>query len=236
MKILAVDTSGQNCSVCIIDETSVLAEFSQNSGTTHSQNLMPMIYEMEKYSGINQDDIDVFACSIGPGSFTGLRIGISSIKGMALSMDKQVIGVPSLVGLAYNIPYFNGLICPILDAKNNNIYSAVFEYKDKPVMMGSYISEEFESLLDVLKNKESDILFIGDGATQYKDKLISAFGNKAKFAPLHLNNQLAISIAKAAMDKATLGEFDDYNSLVPLYLKKSQAERMLDLNATNINL
>jgi tRNA threonylcarbamoyladenosine biosynthesis protein TsaB len=236
MKILAVDTSGINCSVCIIDEASVLAEFSQCSGTTHSQSLMPMIYEMQKYSGITPEDIDVFACSIGPGSFTGLRIGISTIKGMALSLNKPVIGVPSLVGLAYNIPYFNGLICPIIDAKNNNVYSAIFEYKDKPIMMGSYISEGFESLIDVLKTKESDILFIGDGAIAYKDKLISEFGNKAIFSPIHLNNQLAISIAKAAMDKASLGEFDDYNSLVPLYLKKSQAERMLDLNETNINL
>jgi tRNA threonylcarbamoyladenosine biosynthesis protein TsaB len=236
LKILALDTSGSNCSVCIIDDNSVIAEFNVNSGTTHSQNLMPMINDMIKYAIISLEDIDVFACSIGPGSFTGLRIGIATIKGMALSLNKPAIGVPSLVGLAYNIPYFKGLICPIIDAKNNNVYSGVFEYANNPILMGSYISADLDTLINVLKQKENDILFVGDGAVSYKDKLVEEFGERALFTPIHLNNQLSISIAKAALDKAKLGEYDDYNTLSPLYLKKSQAERMLDLNATDINL
>lgn len=236
MKILAIDTSGSNCSACIIDENLVISEFSQNTGTTHSQNLMPMINEMMKFAQIELENIDVFACSIGPGSFTGLRIGISTIKGFALGLNKPVIGVPSLVGLAYNIPYFNGLICPIIDARNNNVYSGVFEYTNIPNLMGAYISSDLDTLINVLKQKESDILFVGDGSVSYKEKLIEELGSRARFTPMHLNGQLATSIAKAAMDKSKLGEFDDYNSLAPLYLKKSQAERMLDLNATDINL
>ena len=129
MKILALETSGSNCSVALIDEEKVIADFNCNTGTTHSQNLMPMLEQVQKFSEVSLDDIDYFASSIGPGSFTGLRIGIATIKGMALSLNKKVLAVPSLVGLAYNVPYFDGIICSVLDAKNDNVYAALFAYK-----------------------------------------------------------------------------------------------------------
>lgn len=231
MKILALETSGSNCSVALIDEEKVIADFNCNTGTTHSQNLMPMLEQVQKFSEVSLDDIDYFASSIGPGSFTGLRIGIATIKGMALSLNKKVLAVPSLVGLAYNVPYFDGIICSVLDAKNDNVYAALFEYKDRPYMLGNYISDSVNSLINVLKTKDCNILFVGDGAIAYKELFKKEFGGKAFFMPYHLNFQTAVSIAKAAVDKAKLGEFDDYNTITPLYLKKSQAERMLDLNA-----
>lgn len=236
MKILSLETSSNNCSIAIIDENHIIADFNLNIGTTHSQNLLPMIDNIINFSNMALEDIDVFACSIGPGSFTGLRIGISTIKGFAISLNKPVIGIPSLVGLAYNIPYFDGIICSILDAKNDNIYAAIFEYKNRPVMMGNYISAEFNSLIEILEKNDRKIIFIGDGVEVYKNKLIEIFGNRALFVPHHLNIQSAKSIAKAALDKAFLNEYDDYDSINPLYLKKSQAERMLDLNATDFNL
>ncbi len=235
MKVLALETSGNNCSVAILDEAKVIADFNCNTGTTHSQNLMPMLEQVQKFSELKLEDIDYFACSVGPGSFTGLRIGIASVKGMALSLKKKVIAVPSLVGLAYNVPYFDGIICSVLDARNDNVYAALFQYQDKPIMMGQYISDTLDSLIEVLKTTDRSILFVGDGAISYREKFLEHFGTRAYFMPYHLNFQTAVSIGKAALDKASIGEYDDYNTIAPLYLKKSQAERMLDLNANNSN-
>ena len=226
MKILALDTSGMNCSASIIDEEKVICDFNLSTGTTHSQTLLPMIDTMKKYSEINLSDIDVFACSVGPGSFTGLRIGIATIKGFALAENKPVIGVPSLVGLAYNISYFDGIICSILDAKNDNVYAALFRYKDdKPVMIENYITDTIDALIGNLKSKNEKVIFVGDGSVTFKEKLVQNLAGNAYFAPLNLNNQLSTSIAKAALEKALLGEFETCDTLMPMYLKKSQAER-----------
>lgn len=229
MKILAIDTSGMNCSVCIIDETKVISDFNLSTGVTHSENLLPMIDEMKKYTNIELDDIDVFACSIGPGSFTGLRIGIATIKGLAMSLNKKVIGIPTLTGLAYNTTLFNGLVCSVLDAKNNNVYAGIYKYEnDKPVLIDEYITEDVDKLVNLLKEKDENVIFVGDGANSFKQIFIEALGEKANFMPLHLNNQLSSSIAKAALDRAMQDDFDDVDTLNPLYLKKSQAERMLE--------
>lgn len=230
MKILALDTSGTNCSVSIINDEKVICDFNLSTGTTHSQTLLPMIDTMMKYSEINLEDIDVFACSVGPGSFTGLRIGIATIKGFALAQNKPVIGVPSLVGLAYNISNFDGIICSVLDARNDNVYAALFKYTDKPVMIEHYITDTIDDLIESLKSKEEKIIFVGDGAVAFKEKFETELSERAYFAPLHLNNQLSTSIAKAALDKANLEEFDTCDTLMPIYLKKSQAEREAEKN------
>ena len=229
MKILALDTSGMNCSACVIDDTKVICDFNLNNGTTHSVNLLPMIDSMNKYANISLEDIDVFACSIGPGSFTGLRIGIATIKGFSLSLNKPVIGVPSLVGLAYNISNFDGIICSILDAKNNNVYAALFKYKnDIPVMIENYFTDTIDNLIEKLKEKNEKVMFVGDGSVSFKEILKTNLNKNAYFAPLHLNNQLSTSVAKAAYEKAKLSEFDTCDTLIPMYLKKSQAERELE--------
>ena len=234
MKILALDTSGMNCSACIIDDEKVICDFNLNTGTTHSQTLMPMIDNMQKYSEISLDDIDVFACSVGPGSFTGLRIGIATIKAFALAQNKPVIGVPSLVGLAYNISNFDGIICSILDAKNDNVYAALFRYQnDRPVMIENYITDSIDSLIENLKSKNEKVIFVGDGSVSFKNKLSENLEDKAYFAPLHLNSQLSTSIAKAALEKALLGETETCDTLMPMYLKKSQAEREAEKKAEN---
>ena len=228
MKVLAIETSGSNCSVAIATEDKIIANFSCNTGTTHSQNLMPMIDQALKFANLELNDIDIFSCSVGPGSFTGLRIGIASVKGMALSLNKKVISVSSLLGLAYNIGYFDGIIASVIDARNNNVYSALYTYSEKPKMIGEYISDSIDVLIEKLKTHNSKILFVGDGAISYKERFISEFGDKAYFAPYHLNYQSAVSVAKASIDKANNGEYNDYNTIHPLYLKKSQAERMLE--------
>lgn len=229
MKVLALETSGNNCSVALLDEDKVIADFNCNTGTTHSQNLMPMVDQVLKFTEIELNDVDLLASSIGPGSFTGLRIGIATVKGMALSLNKKVVGVPSLLGLAYNVPSFCGIICSVLDARNDNVYAALYKREnEKIVMIGDYISDNIEVLIAELKKHNEKIFFVGDGAVSYKDRFVEEFADKAKFLPYYLNFQTAVSVAKAAIDKAKNNEFNDYNTIMPLYLKKSQAERMLD--------
>ena len=144
--------------------------------------------------------------------------------------------MPTLVGLAYNIANFEGTICSVLNAKNNNVYAGIFKCEnDKPILTDNYVTESVDKLIEILKEKDSKVLFVGDGALAFKDKFKEAFKENAHFAPIHLNNQLASSIAKAAMDKASHNEFDDLDTLNPMYLKKSQAERMLEADGGNCN-
>ena len=235
MKILALDTSGPNCSVAVIDEEKVIANFNLNIGTTHSEILLPLVDELNRFSKLTLNDIDVFACSIGPGSFTGLRIGIATIKGFALSLNKPVISVPTLTSLAYSVPYFDGIICTVLDAKNDNVYSAIFKFEDTIQMIGDYLTDTVEQLVDELKKYNSKILFVGSGAISFKDIFQKEFGENAYFMPYYLNEQSAVSVAKVALDKFNNNEIDSADSLHPLYLRKSQAERMLDINVKDSN-
>ena len=237
MKILAIDTSGPNCSVAIIDDNKVLADFTINNGTTHSQNLVPMIEQVQKFSNLELTDIDAFACSVGPGSFTGLRIGIATIKGFAMSLNKPTLSVPTLLALAYNLQNFDGIICSMIDAKNDNVYAGIYRADDdKLTLIDNYISDNIEVLIEKLKDFDDNIIFVGDGVDTYKDLLLEKLNSDSRnilFAPAHLNCQYALSVARAASDMALRNEFSDYNSLSPLYLKKSQAERELDAKSNN---
>lgn len=232
MKILAIDTSGPNCSVAIIDDNKVVADFTINNGTTHSQNLVPMVEQVQKFTNIELSDIDAFACSIGPGSFTGLRIGIATIKGFAMSLNKPVLSVPTLLALAYNVCNFDGVICSIIDARNDNVYAGIYRSSEEGIeLVDNYVSDNIEILIDKLKDFDDNIIFVGDGVETYKDLLLENLKSDSieiSFAMSHLNCQYALSVARAAKDMAFKNEYNDYNSLSPLYLKKSQAERELD--------
>ena len=232
MKILSIDTSGSNCSACIFEDGKIISEFNLSVGITHSQTLLPIIDILNKNANIDISDIDVFACSTGPGSFTGLRIGIATIKGFALSLDKKVIGVPTLYSIANNIPYFDGAICSVLDARNNNVYAAI--YDSNLNMVGEYITDTSDKLIETLKKfKVQKIMFVGSGAEVYKEKFTQEFGSNAIFADDSFNRELASSIARVAYKRALNNDFDDCDKLLPMYLKKSQAERMLDGEGSN---
>lgn len=229
MKILAIDTSGANCSVAIIDEEKVICDFNLSIGTTHSETLLPMIDEVCRTSKIDLSEVDVLACGIGPGSFTGLRIGIATIKGFALAQNKPVIGIPTLDSLANNITTFDGLVCSVLDARNNNVYAGIFKHEDeKVVLQDDYITEDLDTLIEILRSKNEKIMFVGDGAVSFKQQFKAALNEKALFAPIHLNNQLSSSVAKAALIRAMNNDFDNADTLNPMYLRKSQAERTFE--------
>lgn len=226
MKILSVDTSSIVCSVAILDDLNVLYEKSIDNALTHSEKLMPMIKEGLETIGLTIKDIDLFACSRGPGSFTGIRIGISTIKAFIDVFEKPAIGITSLEGLAYNIDN-EGLILSLIDAKNDNAYAGLFSLQNgKYTPVSECMADNIDNILSYLKKySNSNITFVGDGLHVYKDKLFSAFPH-CTFADDILNKNNAISIGIAAFNKYNNGEF--FNSLSPLYLRKSQAERMLE--------
>lgn len=228
MKILAIDTSGPNCSTAILDEQKVIGSFNINIGKTHSETLLPLDDELLKFCGMELKDIDAFACCVGPGSFTGIRIGIATIKGFALSLNKPVISVSTLESLAYNVPTFDGIICSILNANNNNVYSALYKLTNSPEMIGDYLTDSIDSLIEEIKKYDSKVLFVGDGAIAYGEKIQNELCDKAIFVPHHLNEQSAVSVARVAFDKYNKHEIGDAYNVQPLYLRKSQAERMME--------
>ena len=226
MKILAIDTSSSNCSVSIteIDENknfNIIISKNNDNEKTHSQKLMPMIDEALRESHLYLSDINLLACCLGPGSFTGIRIGIATMKAFADVKEIPTVGVTTLESLAYNIGT-NNYICPTIDCKNNNVYSALFSDMKQ---IGENIAESIDVTLDKIVSFISDskpITFIGDGSIIHKDLILQKFP-QAKFSDDNI--QSSISLAKCAYDKYLQGDYGDSNHISPLYLRKSQAER-----------
>ena len=224
MKILAVDTSSSNCSVSIteVDENknfNIIVSKNNNDEKTHSQKLMPMIDEALKEAHLFLSDINLLACCLGPGSFTGIRIGIATIKAFADVKNIPVVGVTSLESLAYNINK-PGYICPIIDCKNNNVYSALFYNMEQ---VGENIAESIDITLNKISDLTSDsITFIGNGSMIHKDLILQKFPN-AKFSGDNIHS--SISLAECAYNKYLKGDYGASNHISPLYLRKSQAER-----------
>lgn len=228
MKILAVDTSSSICSVAILEDNNLIIEKHNDDEKTHSQKLMPLIDEIFKESNLSLDDINLLACGQGPGSFTGIRIGISTVKAFADVKNIPLIGVTSLESLAYNVEQ-DGLIASVIDAKHDNVYFGLYELKN-----GIYstvcepISDSITNIINLLKQySDSNITFVGDGAVVQKNLLENSFAN-CSFANENRNIQTSISIGKAAFDKYNSDSFIPSYTLSPIYLKKSQAEINLE--------
>lgn len=232
MRILAVDTSSKNCSVAIVevDENknyNIIAFENSDDEKTHSQKLMPIIDKVFKEHNLTLKDMDLLACCVGPGSFTGIRIGIATMKAFADVTNIKTVSVTSLESLSYNIEE-DGIIIPIIDCKNNNVYSAIFSRENNAYkQIGKNISDNIDNAISLYKaNAENkNITFVGDGSILYKDLLTSRLSNKLIFS--NKNTQSSISLAKRAYDKYLEGLYGDSNNLSPLYLRKSQAERAL---------
>lgn len=236
MKILSIDTSSEVCSVAILEDTNVIKEISVKDGNTHSVKLMPQIEQIFKDTNLSLNDIDLFACDKGPGSFTGIRIGIATIKAFCDVTNKPSIGISSLMGLAYNIKN-EGYICSLIDAKNDNVYYSLFEHSNNNyVQIGEYLSDNINYITNILKNCNKPVFFVGNGSIVYKDVLKSVLKENAKFeSDASLNDLSSVSIGIAAFNMYKNNKLDKC-SLSPLYLKKSSAEILLEeKNANNNN-
>lgn len=228
MKILAIDTSSKICSVCILENDKIILEKHNDDEKTHSQKLMPLVDEILKNCNLELKDIDLFSCCVGPGSFTGLRIGISTVKAFADSLDKPVSGVSSLEGLAYNINQ-ESTIASLIDAKNENVYLGIYSYKENVYTRlederATTINDAISSLE---KYKDNNLIIVGDCACIYQDLIKEKLTN-ASFADESQNIQTSSSIGRCSYKKYQEGLYGNSNTLIPLYLRKSQAERALD--------
>ena len=243
MKILAIDTSSKRCSVCIFEDNHVIINLNNDDEKTHSVKLMPMVDQAFKETGLSLDDISLLACCIGPGSFTGVRIGISTVKAFADVKNIPVVGITSLESLAYNVIHDNSsvntidekktLICSLIDAKNNNVYCGLYYYNEKMNLIEIFaedISVTIEKIKNTfVKNNFSDIIFVGDGAETYKNTIEDNFKNEnICICESESNFQCSPSLAKAGLQKYNEGNYGDSNSIFPVYLRKSQAERALE--------
>lgn len=225
MKILAIDTS-TTCATCaIIEDGNLISEYTIDNRKTHSQKIMPMIKEVFDNQDIKIEDIDVFAASIGPGSFTGLRIGIATIKSFAQVFNKPVIGVPTIEALAYNLAGFNGIIVPMLDARRERVYTGIYKWQnDKIITLKEQDVLNIDELIDILSEYNESIIFNGDAIKLFKDRIADKLENVI-FAPNHLCMPKGSSVGYLAYLKSKKNVFLNHFNLVPEYLRKSQAER-----------
>jgi tRNA threonylcarbamoyladenosine biosynthesis protein TsaB len=223
MKLLAVDTSTQTGSVAVLDGDILLAEVAVTSVQTHAKRLMPAIDACLEMAGLRIVDCDAFAVTTGPGSFTGLRIGISTVKGLGFATKKPVTSVSTLDALAYQFPSFPHLVCPILDARKGQIYTALYECSNH-MQWKRVIEDCAVEPRQWLEQIQHLCLFVGDGTLVYGELIQETVGSLAHFAPPYLNRVRASVVAYIGLKQILGGEVADVASLVPHYIRKSDAE------------
>ncbi len=223
MKILAFDSSAKSASVAVMENGALLAQSFQNSGLTHSRTLLPMAEDLLKNLDLVFNDIDLFAVSRGPGSFTGVRIGVSVVKGLCWALEKPVVGVSTLEAMAYNgvCAPEGSIICCAMDARRGQFYNALFEMKDGiPYRLTEDRAVSPEFLAEEIKNYKKDAFVVGDGAALCYNAL-NNFEIDLILAPDPVRFQCAWGVCKAAEHKPR----QSIHELLPLYLRLSQAER-----------
>lgn len=225
MKILALESSAVACSVCLTEDEKLIAQSYENSGLTHSKTLLPMAEELLKNCGAKLADVDLFAVAAGPGSFTGLRIGVSACKGLAWALDKPCAGVSTLEAMAWGLSLWRGELCCVMDARRNQVYNARFSSDGETVTrLTPDRAIGLEELGEELKGSGASPLLVGDGATLAYEALTGP-GLEVHMPPPNLRFQTAWGVARAALRQAEAGELTTANGLTPNYHRLSQAER-----------
>ncbi|GAA0177698.1 tRNA (adenosine(37)-N6)-threonylcarbamoyltransferase complex dimerization subunit type 1 TsaB [Clostridium sediminicola] len=229
MKVISVDSSTTSATCAVVENNKLLGEITYNDKKQHSVVLMSQIDVLLKNLNLTIEEINGFVVSKGPGSFTGLRIGMATIKGLAQPLNKPVAAISSLDALAFNMAYTQGIICPIMDALRDNVYTALYSFEGKSlVRLTDYMAIHIDELINILQSKnEKSTTFIGDAVPKFREKLYNNFENTF-FAPIHLNVVKASSLGELGIKKLLNGENENIFSLAPIYLKKSQAEREYD--------
>lgn len=226
MKILALDSSGLVASVAVVTEEKVIGEFTVNNKKTHSQTLLPMVDEVIKIIDMEIEEFDAIAVAGGPGSFTGLRIGASTAKGLALVLNIPIINVPTVDALAYNFYGTDKIICPMMDARRNQVYTGLYQWIDGNfTVLRSQFAIEVEELAVILNEYDQEILFLGDGVEAQLYKFSSLLKASYSVAPIHLSRQRAASLGSLGIEYFKAGRTENADSFEPEYLRMSQAER-----------
>lgn len=226
MRILALDSSGLVASVALLDDNGLIAEYTVNYKKTHSQTLLPMLDEIVKMTETDLKKVDAIAVSGGPGSFTGLRIGAATAKGLGLALDKPLIHVPTVDAMAYRLYGYDGLICPIMDARRSQVYTGIYRFANGIFqVIEPQMAVKVAELTKKLDAYHSRVCFLGDGVEAYADQIDELLETEHQYAPAHLNRQSAASVGRLAMEYYKEGKTESAADHKPEYLRKSQAER-----------
>jgi tRNA threonylcarbamoyladenosine biosynthesis protein TsaB len=226
MKILALDSSGMVASAAVVEDDKILAEFNVNNKKNHSVTLLPMIETLQRILELELETLDAVAVSKGPGSFTGLRIGSATAKGLALALGKPIIEISSLEAMAYQIYGTDKLVCPIMDARRAQVYTGVYRNTQDGI---SAVLEDraaaVEELVGYLNLQNEPVIFLGDGVPVYRDILKEKLFVPYEFAPAFQNRQRAAALGVLAVRYAAEGRMISSEKHRPDYLRMSQAER-----------
>ncbi|MCI8337993.1 MAG: tRNA (adenosine(37)-N6)-threonylcarbamoyltransferase complex dimerization subunit type 1 TsaB [Lachnospiraceae bacterium] len=226
MKILGIDSSGMVASAAIIADGVLASEFTVNNKQTHSQTLLPMIEKVVDMSGVSLESLDAIAVAAGPGSFTGLRIGASTAKGMGLALKKPIVPVPTLEGLAYRVGVADGLICPMMDARRNQVYTGIYRIADSGLeCLEEQCAVAIEEIGEKMNALGERVILLGDGIPVHMEYLKSKLSVPYVVAPVHLNRQSGAAVAALGEIYFHAGRMEEAGQHRPIYLRKSQAER-----------
>lgn len=240
MRVLAIDSSGLTATVAIVEDDQTIAEYTTNYKKTHSQTLLPMIDEMVRMVDADLKEIDAIAVAGGPGSFTGLRIGSATAKGLGLALDKPLIHVPTVDAMAYSLYGCEDIICPIMDARRKQVYTGLYSFShkkreenddgslyDEPVfqVLRMQMAVPVEELIRHLNVYRRRVVFLGDGVPVYKEMLAEGLKVPYSFAPSFMNRQRAAAVGALGIRYYEAGRYEAAAGFKPEYLRKSQAER-----------
>lgn len=225
MRILGIESSSLVASVAIVTDAVLTAEYTVNLKKTHSQTLLPMIDEMVRLLEIDLDSVDAIAVSAGPGSFTGLRIGSATGKGLGLVLNKPLIHVPTVDAMAYGLFGVSATICPIMDARRNQVYTGLYHFESEFEVVLEQCAADMNELIDKLNAAGGRVIFMGDGVPVYEELIRAHMRVPYLFAPPHQNRQRAGAVAALGAWYYQQGRIETAAEHAPEYLRKPQAER-----------
>ncbi len=226
MKILGLDSSGLVASVAVVEEDVLLSEYTVNHKKTHSQTLLPMLDEIARMIELNLEEVDAIAVAAGPGSFTGLRIGSATAKGLGLALDKPLIAVPTVDALAYNLYGTQGIICPLMDARRGQVYTGLYGFeRGRFEVIRPQEAVGIEEILGKINAQNRETVFLGDGVPVFREVIEKECRVPHTYAPAHVNRQRAAAVAALGVLYYKEGKLQNARDHQPEYLRLSQAER-----------
>lgn len=225
MRILGIESSSLVASVAIVTDDVITAEYTVNLKKTHSQTLLPMIDEMASMLEVDLDTVDAIAVSAGPGSFTGLRIGSATGKGLGLALGKPLIHIPTMDAMAYGLYGVSALICPVMDARRGQVYTGLYRFGGAFEVVKEQWPADIHELIRELNERGQQVIFLGDGVPVCRHIIEEEMKVPYDFAPAHVNRQRAASVAALGVIYYSEGKTESAAEHKPDYLRKSQAER-----------
>lgn len=226
MRILSIDSSGLVATVALLEDEQTIAEYSINYKKTHSETLVPMLDEIRKMTDLDLASIDYIATAGGPGSFTGLRIGAATVKGLGMALNIPVVSVPTVDAISMNCWGFDGVICPMMDARREQVYTGIYQFENGVhTVVKEQCAVPVTEIIDEINAIGKKVVFLGDGVPVYKDIIENSVKVPYCYAPAHMNRQRASALGVLAFEYIKAGKVESAAEHKPVYLRLSQAER-----------